>query len=257
MTAEGDDSSDDWQVVYRGYDSTQLTVIEGLLSSMSIPARRLGRANPSLLGVGDTAILQLISVPADLASDAREAIAEFDGHVVAPDEETAEPSVAASDAWKVRLKAIGMSVLCPGLGLAYAGALWPGLALAVWSFTAIALSRGSYDFSVAGALFGYGVARLVDAAASQVLLTLHNGRATLPVVPQLMAAFVLVSVMHWSVHLLGVPAMTRLLPGQRTAPPTSCAPLTGQTSRPRHRCGSESTTRFQSPERKWPVSGPQ
>ena len=54
---------DDWVVVYRGFALPALDLVEAMLQAEGLEPRRLGKASPSLLGVGDNAIEQLIEVP--------------------------------------------------------------------------------------------------------------------------------------------------------------------------------------------------
>jgi hypothetical protein len=54
---------EDWVVVYRGFAVPALDLVEAMLQSEGLEPRRLGKASPSLLGVGDWAIEQLIEVP--------------------------------------------------------------------------------------------------------------------------------------------------------------------------------------------------
>jgi PleD family two-component response regulator len=53
---------DDWVVVYRGFAVPALDLVQAMLDAEGFEPRRLGRANPALLGVGNAAVEQLIEV---------------------------------------------------------------------------------------------------------------------------------------------------------------------------------------------------
>ncbi len=66
---------DDWVIVYRGFSVPALDLAETMLRAEGLEPRRLGQARPSLLGVGDSAIEQLIEVPREHEQAARDLIA--------------------------------------------------------------------------------------------------------------------------------------------------------------------------------------
>jgi hypothetical protein len=54
---------DDWVVVYRGYSVPALDLVQAMLHAEGFSPRRLGKASPALLGIGNSAVEQLIEVP--------------------------------------------------------------------------------------------------------------------------------------------------------------------------------------------------
>jgi hypothetical protein len=54
---------DDWAVVYRGFAVPTLDLVQAMLDAEGLEPRRLGKANPALLGIGNSAVEQLIEVP--------------------------------------------------------------------------------------------------------------------------------------------------------------------------------------------------
>lgn len=69
-------SDDDWAVVYRGFSVTVLELVQAMLHAEGLEPRRLGKANPALLGVGNFAVEQLIAVPREHEQEALALIAE-------------------------------------------------------------------------------------------------------------------------------------------------------------------------------------
>lgn len=53
----------DWVVVYRGFAVPTLDLVQAMLDAEGLEPRRLGKASPALLGVGNSAVEQLIEVP--------------------------------------------------------------------------------------------------------------------------------------------------------------------------------------------------
>lgn len=53
---------DDWVVVYRGFAVPALDLVQAMLHAEGLEPRRLGKASPALLGIGNFAVEQLIEV---------------------------------------------------------------------------------------------------------------------------------------------------------------------------------------------------
>lgn len=62
--------SDDYVIVYRGFDVTGLDMVESMLRAEGLEPQRLGKAQPALLGVGNAAVEQLIAVAPEHADAA-------------------------------------------------------------------------------------------------------------------------------------------------------------------------------------------
>jgi hypothetical protein len=54
---------DEWVVVYRGLAVPALDLVQAMLHAEGLEPRRLGKASPALLGIGNFAVEQLIEVP--------------------------------------------------------------------------------------------------------------------------------------------------------------------------------------------------
>jgi len=65
------DAPDDWVVIYRGGSVAALDLLEAMLTAEGFEPRRLGRASPALLGTGESAVVQMITVRAQHAAAAR------------------------------------------------------------------------------------------------------------------------------------------------------------------------------------------
>ena len=68
-------TDEDWIVVYRSGSAAALDLVEAMLTAEGLQPRRLGRASPALLGAGESAVAQLIEVPAAHAEVARALVA--------------------------------------------------------------------------------------------------------------------------------------------------------------------------------------
>jgi hypothetical protein len=216
-----DDDEKQWLVAYRGFDPAQLALTEALLASADIRSRRLGAGHAALLGAGDSAIIQLISVPAADLEEAQRLLrdAELGQPVELVPEEPEDDNAGADESVprRTRFVSVGMTALWPGLGLAYAGWFLPGLGLAVWSFAAHI--RRDHAEAFAGIVFGHVVARLVDLGLAQSSLTRHGGRHPHGWMQQVLAAVLLVTAMHWSMKFAGVPVARYILAEQSSASP--------------------------------------
>jgi len=53
---------DAWVVVYRGFAVPALDLVQAMLEAEGLEPRRLGKANPAMLGIGNSAVEQLIEV---------------------------------------------------------------------------------------------------------------------------------------------------------------------------------------------------
>lgn len=54
-------------IVYRGTNTLELDMLEGMLAAEGLAVVRLGRASPALLGAGDSAFIQMLQVPTEQA----------------------------------------------------------------------------------------------------------------------------------------------------------------------------------------------
>lgn len=79
-------SAADFVVVYRGFETATLDLVEAMLRAEGLGPRRLGRANPALAGVGNSAVEQLIEVPREHEQPARALIAAVQEAPATPDQ---------------------------------------------------------------------------------------------------------------------------------------------------------------------------
>lgn len=178
-------------VVYRSYDPIDLELAESRLRAADVPHVRIGRGNAALLGVGDNIIEQLIEVPPEYAEQARALLASPDEDEE-DEEEDDEPEVGQPPAtMKALLTALGLGLIVPGLGIAYAGLPATGLIVAAWSFVAF-LSTSVASDPVAAVVFSQVIARIVDVVFAQVWLRRY-GRTGPGALGQLTLATVLVT----------------------------------------------------------------
>ena len=71
-------SDENYVVVYRGFDLSALDLVESMLQAEGITPRRQGKTVPSMLGLGNAALEQLIAVAPERAAEARALIAASD-----------------------------------------------------------------------------------------------------------------------------------------------------------------------------------
>lgn len=178
--------------IFRSFDPISVELAEAHLRAAEIPFIRLGRGNAALLGVGNSIVEQSLQVDAEHAERARELLTVVAaGEPARLDEGPQEEGQKVAPA-KLQFIGGGLSLLWPGLGLAYAGFPLTGLALAGWAFFAFATaSQDPLVFFVFGAL----LPRIVDLVATQHWLR-RFGRLRVSLVLQgllavgLVAAFV-------------------------------------------------------------------
>ena len=68
-------TEEDYVVVYRGFDLAGLDLVESMLRAEGFEPRRLGKAQPALLGMGNATLEQLIAVAPEHEAAARALIA--------------------------------------------------------------------------------------------------------------------------------------------------------------------------------------
>lgn len=76
-------------VVYRGMDTVVLDLVEDALRVRGLSPRRLGRANPALLGLGVASVEQLIAVPHACVQEASRVVQQWVSGSSSPDDEAA------------------------------------------------------------------------------------------------------------------------------------------------------------------------
>jgi hypothetical protein len=161
-----------------------------------------------MLGVGDSIVEQLLEVDEEHAGQARELLTatQTDDHDTFLVEEH-EPLVASA---KTRFIGGGLSLLWPGLGVAYAGFPLTGLAVASWSFAALVTA---FQNPLAHAVFGGLLPRILDFFAAQYWLR-HFGRRGPSLIAQAMLAAAIVIAFVLGTRHLGA-YLYRMLPSER------------------------------------------
>lgn len=195
-------------IIFRSFDPVAVDLAESHLRAAEIPFVRIGRANAAILGAGDSIVEQGLEVDAEHAEQAREILAspsQTDSDPVSePDAQ--EPFVTTT---KMLFIGGGLSLLWPGLGMAYAGFPLTGLAVALWSFASFV---GSTQDPIGLAVFGGLLPRVLDFLVTHLWLRRFGRRGLSPMLQaafgiMLVVAF-LMGMRHFSVHLW------RMLPKQ-------------------------------------------
>lgn len=181
-------------IVYRSYDPVDLELAEARLRAAEIPYVRVGRGSAALLGVGDAIVEQLLEVDQEHLEHARELLTDTEEDDDDDDEVEDEPARPATATLKQHFMAAGLSLVFPGLGIAYAGLPLAGFALLFWSVSALFMTVAPGQGAAFG-VFGQLLPRLVDFAGAQLLLN-HFGRRKHPVATQAALAIVLVAVFY-------------------------------------------------------------
>ncbi len=161
---------------------------------------RLGRGNAALLGAGNAIVEQLIEVDGEYVEQARELLAAGSRDFDRDDASPAEDDEAYADSAKTYFIGAALSLLWPGLGMAYAGFPLAGFVVAAWSL--VALSAAVLD-PLGLAVFGGFLPRILDLIGTQYWLR-RFGRLGSPVVQQLLIGVGLVTALVLATHYLSV-----------------------------------------------------
>jgi Putative prokaryotic signal transducing protein len=195
-------------VVFRSYDPIAIELAEAQLEAAQIPAIRLGRGNAALLGGGSSLIEQLLEVAAEQADEARALLASLvstgEGSANSVEEAVHAPPAEEAGSGKRRFIAAGLSLLWPGLGIAYAGLPLTGLFLGVWSFAALVASPSAAHDAIALVVFGLVLPRLLDLVGAQLWLR-RFGRRGISVAAQLAAGLAFVGASYSCQHIFAQP----------------------------------------------------
>jgi hypothetical protein len=178
------------RIIFRSYDPIAIDLAESRLRAAEIPFVRIGRGNAAMLGAGDSIIEQLLEVDAEHADQARElltaAASDTDDPDASPVEER-EPIVASA---KARFIGGGLSLLWPGLGVAYAGFPLTGLAAAIWSLASLVTP---FQDPLTHAVFGGLLPRILDFCVAQYWLRRFGRRGPSFVLQAMLGASIVIA----------------------------------------------------------------